>query len=161
MKSLSLATVITLTDQSERTLRRRLADGTLPRAIEEGSSNRTLIPFDAIQSQICIPVETDDFKLIEQADLGNAEAQNDLALLFLAHGKPESAIYWLELSAKQDYADAMHWLGRCYIEGNGVARNEDLGIMWLAKASAHGHVIAQSQLKAMKDRFTGTYRANS
>ncbi|KRB85149.1 tetratricopeptide repeat protein [Noviherbaspirillum sp. Root189] len=161
MKSISLASVTTLTDQSERTLRRRLADGSLPRAVDEGGSNRTMIPFDAIKPQICIPVEEGDFELIEQADGGDAKAQNDLALLFLSNGKPESAIYWLELSAKQDYADAMHWLGRCYIDGNGVTRNEDLGIMWLAKASAHGHVISQSQLKAMKDSFTGTYRANS
>lgn len=154
MKAISLASVISLLNQSERTLRRRIADGSLPRSGDERSSNKTMIPFEAIRPQIVVPVGEEEIELIGKADTGDAEAQNDIALLFLSHGKPEGAIYWLELSAKQEYADAMHWLGRCYIEGNGVKQNEDLGIMWLAKAAAHGHLISKTQMEAMKNRFT-------
>jgi uncharacterized protein len=154
MRSMSIATVATLIDQSERTLRRRIADGTLSRTVEEGS-NRTLIPFNAIRDQITIPLEAEDYELISNADTGNAEAQNELALLFLSFGKPENAMYWLELSAKQDSSDAMHWLGRCYIEGNGVPKDDNLGMMWLAKAAAHGHEISQAQMQSIRNALLG------
>ena len=77
------------------------------------------------------------------------EAQNELALFFLANDKPEGAIYWLELAAKQGHADAMHWLGRCYIEGKGLAQNVDMGIMWLSKAAASGHIISRHQIDGL------------
>ena len=48
----------------------------------------------------------------------------------------------------------MHWLARCYLDGNGVAPDEYLGLMWLSRAAAHGHLISQGQLQAMRDRFT-------
>lgn len=108
---------------------------------------------DSIKSHISIQLTDEDLSLIKEADAGSAEAQNDLFLLLMERGKPKSALYWLELAVKQDYPDAMHWLGRCYIEGNGVPQNEDMGIMWLAKAAAHGHVISKEQLEIMKGRF--------
>lgn len=113
-----------------------------------------MVDLDAIKSYACIPLEEDDGPLIQGADAGNAEAQNDLALLFLANNKPRAAIYWLELAAKQDYPDAMHWLGRCHIDGNGVFKDENLGMMWLAKAAANGHSISQAQMQAMLGSFT-------
>lgn len=113
-----------------------------------------MVDLDAIKSHACIPLEEDDGPLIQDADAGNAEAQNDLALLFLANSKPRAAIYWLELAAKQDYPDAMHWLGRCHIDGNGVLQEENLGMMWLAKAAAHGHAISQAQMQTMLTKFT-------
>ncbi|MGP1665999.1 MAG: tetratricopeptide repeat protein, partial [Rhodanobacter sp.] len=83
-----------------------------------------------------------------------AGAQTDLAVLFLSNAKPESAVYWLELAAKQDYANAMHLLGRCYTDGNGILKNEDLGIMWIAKAASHGHLISQGQMQALRSGFS-------
>jgi TPR repeat protein len=112
-----------------------------------------MIPFDAIRDQIVIPLEEDDLELIAEADSAIAEAQNDLALLFLLHGKPQGAIYWLELAVKQEYSDAMHWLARCYFEGNGVLKDENMGMMWLAKAASQGHKISQAQMQAMRDSF--------
>jgi hypothetical protein len=149
----SIATAANLLEQSERTLRRRIAERLLPRLDEDGGTNRTMIPLSAIRDQIVIPLEGGDLELIEDADAGIAEAQSDLALLFLAKDKPHGAIYWLELAAKQDYADAMHSLARCYLDGNGVARNEDFGMMWLAKAAAHGHVISQAQMQSIREAF--------
>ncbi len=154
MQLISIASAITLTEWSESTFRRRIADGSLTRHFEPGPSGRAMVDLNVIKSHACIPVEEDDGPLILDADTGNAEAQNDLALLFLANNKPRGAIYWLELAAKQDYPDAMHWLGRCHIDGNGVLQDDNLGMMWLSKAAAHGHVVSQTQMKTMLNRFT-------
>lgn len=154
MQLISIASAITLTEWSESTFRRRIADGSLTRHFEPGPSGRAMVDLNAIKSQACIPVEEDDGLLILDADTGNAEAQNDLALLFLANNKPRAAIYWLELAAKQDYPDAMHWLGRCHIDGNGVLQDDNLGMMWLSKAAAHGHVVSQAQMQTMLNKFT-------
>jgi TPR repeat protein len=154
LQLISIASAITLTEWSESTFRRRISDGALTRHIEPGPSGRAMVDLDAIKNYTCIPLEDEDSALIKDADTGNAEAQNDLALLFLANSKLRAAIYWLELAAKQDYPDAMHWLGRCHIDGNGVLQDENLGMMWLAKAAAHGHAISQAQMQSMLVRFT-------
>jgi TPR repeat protein len=155
LELISLAAAITLTEWSERTLRRKLAEGSVTRAPESGSNGRYLLHLDSVRPYICICLEPDELATLMRADSGEPEAQTDLALIFLSNAKPKGAAYWLELAAKQDYPDAMHWLGRCYIEGNGVPKNENLGMMWLAKAAAHEHVISQEQMQAMRDRFTG------
>jgi uncharacterized protein len=91
----------------------------------------------------------DDIELLKAADVGDAAAQTDLALLFLMHGKAKSAVYWLELAAKQNFPDAMHWLGRCYLCGVGFVKDETLALMWIAKAASLGHPVAQAQVEAL------------
>ena len=150
---ISIATAITLTGLSERTLWRRISDGTLTRANSNDLNDKARIPLDTIKSYICVPLEPEDFYLIESANAGNAEAQTDLALIFLSNAKPESAVYWLKLAAKQDYTEAMHWIGRCYTDGNGLPKDKNLGLMWIAKAAAQGHVISQDQMQAMVDKL--------
>jgi len=154
---ISIATAITLTEWSRRTLWRRISDGSLARVDDNDASDKTRIPLEAIKPHICIPLDQQDFDLIRDADAGHAEAQTDLALIFLSNAKPEGAVYWLELAAKQDYADAMHWLSRCYLDGTGVPKDENLGLMWLAKAASRGHVISQGQMQAMRDKFTEAF----
>ena len=154
MKYVSLQATITLTEWSERTIRRRIADGTLPytdslTVVEGGGQNKTMIGFEAIKNAICIPLEEEDIALIKEADTGDASAQNDLAILFLEHHKPKSAIYWLELSVKQNFADAMQHLGNCYLKGEGVSKDHNLAIMWIAKAASLGHAIADQQIKSL------------
>src|SRR5690606_35688324 len=128
------------TGRSERTLWRWIADGTLSRADNQAGREKTMIHLHSVEPYFSLPLHSEDFDLLVEADAGNPEAQNDLALLFLANAKPEGGIYWLNLAAAQGHADAMHWLGRCYIEGNGLLKDENLGIMWLAKAAAQGHL---------------------
>lgn len=41
-------------------------------------------------------------------------------------------------------------LGRMYFEGVGTEQNKDEGVKWLARASAHGHSLAQSYVKKKK-----------
>ena len=67
-------------------------------------------------------------------------------------GKHRNAVYWLGLATRQNYPDAMHLLAGCYLAGTGVEKNEHLGIMWLAKATASGHLIAREQLAAILSR---------
>lgn len=150
---ISLATAVSITDLSENTLRRRIAQGIMTRTIEEGSNGRSMISFDILKAECCFPLNDDDLTLIKEADQGISEAQNDLALLFLSHKKPRKAIYWLKLAIKQQNKDAMHWLGRCYIEGNGIAPDENLGLMWLAKAAAEGHFISREMMQSIRQKI--------
>jgi TPR repeat protein len=146
---LSLPAAITLTDWSERTFWRKFADGSLTREMVNG---KTMIDFAAIEPRLCLPLEAEDIALIEDADAGDAEAQNEVALIFLSNKQAKGAIYWLEQAAKQNHADAMNLLSQCYMYGNGVERNENTGLMWLAKAATLGHVISQRQMEGIRQR---------
>lgn len=150
MPHVSLQAAATLTEWSERTLRRRIAEGRLKCAGDNKAYYKTMICFEAIKQDVCIDLDADDIELIQNADAGNAKAQNDLALLFLENNKPKSAVYWLELAAKQHYTDAMHMLGRCYLEGKGLAKDNNLAIMWIAKAASMGHPIALAQIQSIR-----------
>ena len=124
----------------------------MTRTIEAVPNGRSMIPFAEIRAECCIPVQEDDLALIAEADNGKAGAQTDLALLFLSNGRPKNALHWLELAVKQKDTDAMHWLGRCYIEGTGLSRDENLGIMWLSRAAAEGHVISQEMMQGFRQK---------
>ncbi len=150
MQHLSLQAAATLTEWSERTLRRRIADGSLRCAADNEAHYKTMICFDSIKQDICIALEAGDIELIKAADSGGAKAQNDLALLFLQQNKPKSAVYWLELAAKQQVSDAMHLLGGCYLEGSGVLKDDNLAMMWIAKAASLGHLIAIAQIQSIR-----------
>jgi TPR repeat protein len=113
-----------------------------------------MVDLDSVKPHICIPLDEGDIALIKSADAGDAEAQTDLALLFLAANKFKSAIFWLELAIKKDYANAMYYLSRCYIDGNGVAQDENMGLMWLSKAAVYGSVIAQGLMQAVRKKLT-------
>ena len=147
MIRISLHAAITLTEWSERTFFRKFTEGSMTRNTENG---RVMIPFDLLEPHLCLTLEPEDLPVIESADAGDADAQNEVALIFLSCDKPKGAIYWLEQAAKQNYADAMSLLSQCYMDGNGVPKDENISIMWLAKAASLGHVIAQRQMQAVR-----------
>ena len=146
---LSIAATMTLTGWSERTVWRRFAGHIVKSEI---SNRRSTIPLDAIAPHLCLPLAPEDLPVLERADAGDVESQHAVALLLLSSGKPEGAIDWLELAAKHGHADAMNLLGTCYIEGNGRPKDENLGIVWIAKAAALGHVISQRQMDFIRGR---------
>lgn len=150
MQHVSLQAATTLTEWSMRTIRRRLADGTLQCADDNEAYYKTMICFDSIKHDICITLSPNDIELIKSADAGDAVAQNDLALLFLEKNKPKSAVYWLELASKQQVSDAMHLLGCCYLAGNGLTKDDNLAMMWIAKAASLGHPIALAQIQSIR-----------
>ena len=153
MSFISFSTAIELTERSERTLWRLISDGSVSRELANG---KAMVDLVSLRPYLCLPIndEDDDLAMIHEADQGDAAAQTDLALLLLANGKQKGAIYWLELATKQDYPDAMNWLGRCYIEGNGVTKDVNTGLIWIAKAAAQGHVISKAQLDGMHGSFS-------
>jgi len=147
----SIAATATLTGWSERTVWRRFSERL---AKTEKSHGRSMIPFDAVQPHLCIPLTPDELPLLAAADAGDAESQSAIALIFLSNDQPKSAIRWLELAAKQGDADAMNLLGVCSIKGEGLPQDDNLGIAWIAKAAACGHALSQRQIAGLRGRLS-------
>lgn len=151
MPLISLPAAISLTELSERTFWRKFADGSLQRELVGGKS---MVDFVALQPYLCLGPDFNPAALntLVAADSGDVVAQNEMALILLANDKGRAAIYWLELAARQASADAMNLLAWCHVDGKGVPADDNLGIMWLAKAAAHGHRIAQLQIQGIHQR---------
>ncbi|WP_426107152.1 hypothetical protein [Massilia sp. TSP1-1-2] len=152
MEVISLAAAITLTEWSERTFWRRFTEGTIKK---ESRNGKAVIRFASIRDNLCVPLNVDDMLLLELADGGDAGAQTELALHFLDHRKPKGALAWLGLATKQDDANAMYFLGRCYIDGGSrdIERDENLGLMWVAKAACHGSGLAIAVMESIRERI--------
>jgi hypothetical protein len=138
---------------SESTFRRKMKTGLIKERKKNDETGRPMIEIDSIRRYIDARLEKEDWQLMEQADAGDADAQTDLALLFQDRGKHNSAVFWLKSAMKKGNREAMHWMGRCYMEGRGVARNEDMGMMLIAKSAALGHAISQGQMDAIRKTF--------
>lgn len=108
-----------------------------------------MLAFEEVAPLLCVAVSPQDYALFIDADGGDAEAQNDLAQLFLEADRPDIALHWLQLAVEQQHADAMHSLAKLHIKGIGVSNDESTGLMWLAKAASFGHTIAGQQLRAL------------
>lgn len=145
---ISLDTVCAITEISKNTWWRRIAKGDFTHVAND-PRRRTMLLWSEVEQHICVPIEPEDKQFILLADAGDAESQDDVGQLFLMSKKYQVAIYWFELAAQQNHPDAMQWLGHCYINGKGVPKDENLGIMWTAKAAALGHVIAQELMKGL------------
>ena len=101
---------------------------------------------------LCVPIDSEDYELLADADAGNADAQNDLAQLFLDANRPDIALHWMRLAVDQEHADAIHNLAMLYIKGIGLERDRTKGLMWLAKAASLGHSIAKQQIDTIHFR---------
>lgn len=154
MEAISLSAAAQLTDRSERTLWRWMETGQLLR-IPDQLANKTMVSLSSVLPYLIVELNDDDMNIVTESDAGNAESQNDLGLLLLEKNRADKAIFWFEQSASREHPDAMHWLGRCYLGGDGVPLDENIGLMWIAKAAAHGHIISEAQIKAMRDKFIG------
>ncbi len=103
-----------------------------------------------IVPMLCVPIESEDYVLLADADAGNADAQNDLAQLLLDANRSDIALHWMRLAVNQEHADAMHNLATLYSKGIGLEKDGTKGLMWLAKAASHGHLIAKQQVAALR-----------
>lgn len=101
-------------------------------------------------------------KLRQDAEAGDAEAQNALGSLFYsgeaiskdATGKMmdydlESAAGWFQRAAEQGHAGAQFNLGLLYAEGQGVPQDFAKAVEWFTKAAEQGNVDAQNNLGVM------------
>lgn len=166
--AISLHTAAILTGRSLRTWQRRIEAGLVPRL---GDGIRAQVPFAVVQQAMdatpCQAWGAEEVQILVEADQGHAQAQAEIGAQFalLALGgaaAPTSASgggqnytriarHFLALAAEQGEADAMHWLGLLHAAGLGEPGEDGnaLALMWIAKAAAHGHVIARTQLAAL------------
>lgn len=151
MNSISLDAVAALTGMGRSTLWRKAADGVLAKGDKDARGRATLALSDVL-GLICdstgVPFSDDDVAVLLQADAGDAQAQADIGALLQLHGGREAALYWLQAAAEQGSAEAMQWLGTAHAAG-GTERDEQLAVMWIAKAAALGHPIAKRQLEGL------------
>jgi uncharacterized protein len=148
-KAISLNTAIIVTGVSKRTLWRRVTDGQITRQ-DNDARGRAMLTLANLVPMLCVPVAPEDYELLSKADAGDADAQNDLAQLFLDADRPDIALHWLQLAVDQEHPDAMHNLAKLHIKGIGVPKDETKGLMWLAKAASCGHPIASQQVAALQ-----------
>lgn len=87
--------------------------------------------------------------ITEMAEEGDAEAQVILASMygdgFVTTNLP-LAVYWYQQAVEQGYACAQWYLGNCYFEGKGVAKNETEASRWFRLAAEQGWAKAQNDL---------------
>ena len=146
--AISLDSAAHVTGVSKRTLWRRLNNGQITRQ-ENDSRGRAMLALADLVSMLCVPMESEDYELLADADAGNADAQNDLAQLFLDANKPDIALHWIQLAVDQEHADAIHNLAMLHIKGIGLEKDETKGLMYLAKAASLGHSIAKQQVATL------------
>ncbi len=167
---ISLATAAVLTGRSMRTWQRRIEEGAVPRL---GDGRGALVPFAAVRPALALDLTDEDVAMLVRADQGDAAAQADVGARFAlaalqeaeagrggdalvapdaargGGGSMVAALHFLRQAAQQGPADAMHWLGVLHAAGLGEGDGQALALMWIAKAAAHGHVIAQQQLAGL------------
>lgn len=144
MPSISLNTATSITGLSKRTLWRHIHRGSLEVVNVNESGEKTQVNLVDILPLSCLPLSEIEQKVVIAADAGNALAQTELALLFFTANRPVDAVLWLSRAAEQHYPDAMCYLGRCYLAGNGVTADADTGALWLSHAAVKGHPLAQA-----------------
>ena len=164
---ISLSTAAVLTGRSTRTWQRRIEEGQVPRL---GDGRGALVPFAAVQPALGLDLTDEDVQMLLRADQGDAAAQADVGARFAlaaldeaqaqagsrpvplargAGGHVVPALHFLTQAAQQGQADAMHWLGLLHAGGLCEGDGEAMALMWIAKAAAHGHGIAQRQLAGL------------
>jgi TPR repeat protein len=150
--AISIQAAIAMTGRSQRTWWRRIEEGVV-RKLAPDARGRARVSLEEVVKLIDVPLTSDDKGLLVRADAGHADAQDDIGEMFLSVGKHDAGRYWLELAAEQGHPNAMQCLARCYLAGEGVSKNENMAIRWLAEAAAYGHVIAREQMRGLRKGF--------
>lgn len=165
MDTISLDAAVAITGISRSTLWRRVTDGSIGKGGKDARNRALLALADVLPlaGAAGVALDAEDVQMLVRADRGDAAAQADVGALFALAtldarngGKPRGgggsfipAMYFLTQAAEQGQADAMHWLGMLHAAGLGEGDGPALALMWIAKAAAHGHVIARQQLEGL------------
>lgn len=90
-------------------------------------------------------------RLIENAEMGNPNAQYTLALYYKNGTELEKdiskSIEWGEKAANQGYAHAQYYMGNCYLNGFGVEVDKNKAIDFYTKSAEQGYIDAVKILK--------------
>lgn len=159
MHTLSLDAAVALTGISRSTLWRRVTDGSVGKGEKDARGRATLALVDVLallREGGGLTLRTQDVAVLLRADAGDAEAQADVGALCYLAGAERAARYWLHEAAEQGSAEAMQWLGTICAAGGGSPaereQNDNLAIMWIARAAALGHPVAQQQMARLLPR---------
>ena len=126
----------------DRENRREDAKRWLRKAADQGHSEAALLLVESA------PTNAEKIKLLlPAAEKGAPEVQYKLANLYRIEKKMDEAVKWYEKAARKEHAAAMHALGVCYLDGNGVKKDLKKAEEWLQKAKAKGNVHSEEKLK--------------
>ncbi|WP_312529511.1 hypothetical protein [Comamonas sp.] len=166
MNWISLDAAVAISGISKSTLWRRVTEGSIGKAGKD-LRNRAMLAFADVLPLIDTPkpLSEEDVYLLLQADAGSSDAQADVGAMFYVARNTKAALYWLNEAAEQNNADAMHWLAIAHAarlsgekargqsipaEKDARERDGNLAVMWLARAAALGHPLAQQQMTYIK-----------
>lgn len=108
--------------------------------------------------------------LIRAAEAGNASAQCELGYLF-EHPAPEDAsnparkrylfeaVKWYRRAAERNEPAAQQYLGNCYLKGNGLEQDEEIGLKWMRLAADNGSLQALRTLAELYESGVGEPRS--
>lgn len=175
--TISIRSAAVLSGLSLRTWQRRIQDGQV--AHLGGNGVGTLVPLQAVADLLPGAWAPHEVSALLAADAGDALAQAEVGAQCAQQVLPPAladadderanaarrmAWHFLAEAAEQGQADAMHWLGLLHAaQGQGgrgdgeeatrgAEREEQLAIMWVARAATQGHVIAQRQIEGLLPR---------
>lgn len=83
--------------------------------------------------------------LQKEADKGNAEAQYKLGKCYISTD-PKKAFHYFGLSSSQGDKVGQFYMGVCYSQGIGVAKNENTAFQWYQKSANQNNASAQNQV---------------
>ncbi|MEZ5608765.1 MAG: hypothetical protein R3E52_17060 [Burkholderiaceae bacterium] len=157
MPTLSLDAAVAITGISRSTLWRRAGDGALTKGDKDARGRATLALGEVLgllRATGGVALAADEVAALQRADAGDARAQADMGALFYVAGAERAALYWLNEAAAQGNGDAMQWLGVAYAAPGGKtaeqqAQDDNLAVMWIARAAAQGQAVAQRQMAGL------------
>lgn len=91
--------------------------------------------------------ESDPKWTLKLAELGNKSAMLKMALACRRDGKMDEAIKWYEKAAAKGVPEAMHSLGVCYYDGDGVGKDVQKAKEWFKKAAALKYGPSEGKLE--------------
>lgn len=145
MNVVSLNMAAALVGVSTRTLRRRMADGSLAAVPDVAdSAGRTFLALADLEGDLRIALSREDWPLVQAADMGQAQAQCELGLMMLEQEMLEEGVRWLRHAAEHFYPEALYQLGCLLLleqEGDVATARE-----MIERAAQQGHLVASRVL---------------
>lgn len=98
--------------------------------------------------------------LIQEAELGNADAQVSLAKMYINIKDYKTAFKWYTLAAEQGHISAQLRLGNMYFKGNGVVQDYVTAHMWINIVTSRDN-SAQKARDAIEKKMTAAQVAEA
>ena len=76
----------------------------------------------------------------------------NLGIIRYTRAEYEEAYKWFNSAAYRNDPDAQFYLGRLYIEGKGVERDIDRGVVWLRISAGNGNQAAKDVIERVEGK---------